>query len=266
MDQLKHWNGEVVMFTGRNAALNTTLENICDASLLINWVTQAATAAKIQISCASAADKGTPTASTGARTVFIVGLGSDYKLQTELMTTDGQAYVESTKTWIRVFSAEVSLCGTGLTNAGIIYGIVTGTGGTLTGGVPATLTSCWFQIPAGVGYTTTGIFTVPLGERVRLERLHFSTRAQPVEVQIISHRPQDPTDNAFHVEDTFTFAGAAGTGGFFEISYPLPTSMVFDEKQDIYFRALSTTAAGVISMNAFFRRIGVQSQRSLNTN
>jgi len=263
-DQLKHWNGEVVMFAGRNAALSTTLENICDASLLINWATQAPTAARIQISCANVADKGTPTAGTGARTVFIIGLDANYRLQTELMTTDGQAYVESARTWIRVFAAEVSLCGTGLTNAGIIYGIVTGTGGTLTAGVPATLTSCWFQIPAGVGYTTTGIYTVPAGERVRLERLQFSTRAQPIEVQIISHRPLDPADNCFHVENTFAFAGAAGTGGFFEIVYPLPTSMVYDERQDIYFRALSTTAAGVISMNAFFRRIGVQAQRSLD--
>lgn len=252
MDQLKHWNGEVVMFTGKNAALATSLENVCDASLLINWAIQAATAAKVQISCANAADKGTPTASTGARKVFIIGLDSNYRLQTEELTTDGQAYVESTKSFIRVFAAEVTVCGTGLTNAGIIYGIVTGTGGTLTAGVPATLTSCWFQIPAGVGYTTTGIFTVPAGERVRLERVHLSARTQQCDFAIISHRPLDTTDNAFHTEDTFSF----GAPNAMDFVYPLPTSMVFDEKMDIYMRASSTTAAGVLSATLFLRRIG----------
>lgn len=250
MDQLKHFTNEVIAIHGRNAALNASLENLNEVSNLITWGNNVA--AKLQVSSSSAADKGTPTASTGARTLFIIGLDANYRLQTELVTLDGQTAVETTASFLRVFAAECTLCGTGLVNAGDIYVYVTGQGGTPSGGVPSVLTSCWVKIPVGYGYNTSGMFTVPLGENVRLERLHASGRSQQTDLQIGKQMPWSTIDNSYHIE----VQHALGAPQAIDFTFPLPTSHVYPEKTDIYMRVSSATAAGVATATMYLRRIG----------
>jgi len=127
--------GPRVMITGRNPATNTTYENLMEGSIALNWRTIFDTAYAIDMSCANAADTA---AGAGARSVRLYGLGEDFKWQTEDLVTNGQStvYVTSTKKFFRVFGAEVVSHGANRTNTGIIYLLKTGTGGTITAGVP----------------------------------------------------------------------------------------------------------------------------------
>ena len=249
-DLLRHYNRELIRVTCRNTVLSTTLENINELSNPFLYAGSAfgQTAAKVDVISSNTADAS---AGTGARKVYLIGLDSNYNLQTEEITMNGQTAVVSTKDWLRVFSAEASLCGTGLVNAGDIYVYKTGTGGTITAGVPGTLTSAWIKVLAGYGFGTSGLYTVPLGSKVRLEKLIIGARTQPGELQVYSQKLADTTDNGLHCEGMY----ALGNTCLEQITFPNDNSFWFDEKTDIFFRGLSSTAAGTITVDALLRSV-----------
>jgi hypothetical protein len=113
------------------------------------WVppTQARTMSTVS---GSADDDGNPVG-TGALTLTIEGLDSDYNEVSETITLNGVGAVVTTQTFIRVNRAYVVTAGSGGTNAGAIT-ITASTDGT----VQAT-------IVAGNGQTTNAIYTVPNG-------------------------------------------------------------------------------------------------------
>lgn len=249
---LQCYTGEVLCIRGRNPALATSLENMSDLSLLINYSVVNPTAAKLQLSSSSTADKGTPTVGTGAQKVLVIGLDSDYNLLSEEVTLDGQNQVETTNSFLRVFAAGTTLGGSSFANAGDIYIIKTGTGGTITAGVPGTLTSGWIKILVGYGYGTSGIYTVPRGKTIRLERVHLSCRSQQGDFVLGVHNPTSTTDNTLKYAQHYSI----GAPNAVDYTYPLPTSLFFGEKTDIYLRGSSASANGVASMSCFFRQIG----------
>ena len=95
------------------------------------------------------ASAGDASAGTGARTVLLVGLDSDWKPQTEIVTTNGLTPVVTTKTFRRIWRAVVGSSGATNTNDGNIT--ITETDGSSTQAL----------IPAGNGITQMSHFTVP---------------------------------------------------------------------------------------------------------
>jgi len=116
------------------------------------------TAVKLGFSSGSAVDTS---AGTGARTIRIYGLDADYNQITEDVILNGQTKVETTLLYLRHFRAKVLTAGSGMTNAGIIYGY--DTSDTVTAGVPQTATKVQSTISIGEGQTLQCIYTVPLG-------------------------------------------------------------------------------------------------------
>jgi len=227
----ERYHGKTIELQGYNAALATTNENLSEHSTLIDYAGVGAAAAKLQISSSSAADAA---AGTGARTVTICGLDADYKPLLETIALNGQTQVETVNAFLRVFSVEVATVGSGRTNAGDLYIIMTGTGGTLVSGVPPTLTSLWVKVLVGTGVGTSGMITVPAGCLYEQLRLHASGMAQPVILSIWTYNAVEGTK-----QDQIY-----GIGTNQNLNRESERKIKFAEKTDIYLRALSTTAAG----------------------
>lgn len=109
-------------------------------------------------SSASVMTVSSSSASTNA-VVSIVGLDANYREQTELVTTNGQNAVSTTKSYIRI-NAAVALTGT------VADSIYVGTG-TVTAGVPANV---YARIINGNNRTEQGLYTVPAGHTLYVVR------------------------------------------------------------------------------------------------
>jgi len=127
---------------GDNHAVGTTEEDVWRGGGLYNWI---GTPAQLKVSSSSAQDAA---AGTGARTVTLIGLDSNWATQTETVTLTGQTAVTTTSTWKRINRAYCSgTVGTGLSNAGTIYVH----NSAVTNGVPDDLTKLYAQIDVGAG-------------------------------------------------------------------------------------------------------------------
>lgn len=228
----ERYQGQIIELQGYNAALSTTNENLADHSTLIDYAGVASAASKLQISSSSAADTA---AGTGAQAVIICGLDASYKFIVESIDLNGQTQVETVNAFLRVFCVEVSRVGTGRVNAGDLYIIITGTGGTVTAGVPGTLTSLWVKVLVGTGVSTSGMITVPAGSLYELKKIHCSGMAQPVIVSIWTY---NASEGGTKQDQVF------GIGSNMNLEHKAERPIKYSEKTDIYLRALSTTAAG----------------------
>lgn len=102
-------------------------------------------------------------AGTGARTVIIFGLDSNFVEQSETLTLNGIVPVVSTLTYKRVFRANVLTAGATGVNQG-----------TLTIRHNVTVANIFAQIPIGVNNTVLGAFTIPNAKTGYLLRLRMS--------------------------------------------------------------------------------------------
>ena len=162
---------------------------------------------------------------TGARTLRIFGLDSDFELQQEDITLNGTTNVTTTNTYMRVYRAYVLTAGSGDTNAGVI-----------TINHTTTTSNVFASIQAGFGQTHLSNYTVPSGFTGYLKRFHASildsnTNRAEVAIKIREEngatrlqRPFIITTNSNVTENIY--------GG---IAYP--------EKTDIVFRAVSVNNA-----------------------
>jgi hypothetical protein len=244
MDVIASLLGPKPLVSGRNAVvINTGFENLNSYDQPLNWALIFATAAKLDVSSSSVADTNTGPG-TGANKVLIVGLDANYALQTEEVLLNGQTVVQTAKSFLRVFAAEVTRAGTGLVNAGDIHIYRTGEGGTPSGGVPPTITSGAIKLLVGYGFMGSGMFTVPAGYRARLRGLVLSCRAYAHTFRLCSQCMASLTDNALH--SPFTA----------EVNVSLPAvipcdglgmNYIFEGKTDIIMQAMSATAGGIAS-------------------
>ena len=92
-----------------------------------------------------------------------MGLDADYREQTELVTTNGQTAVSTTKSYLRI-NTVVALTGT------VADSIYVGTG-VVTAGVPANV---YARIINGNNRTEMGLYTVPLGHTLYITRGNIS--------------------------------------------------------------------------------------------
>ena len=112
-----------------------------------------AAAATMTVSSSSIDDDGDP-AGSGALTVRVVGLDTNWAEVTQDVTMDGQTEVTLGTDLIRVYRAYVLTAGSGATNAGDIW---VGTG-TVTAGIPAVKHA---GILTGNGETLMAIYSIP---------------------------------------------------------------------------------------------------------
>jgi hypothetical protein len=113
-------------------------------------------------SSASVMTVSSSSASTNA-VVSVVGLDANYREQTELVTTNGQNAVSTTKSYLRI-NAAYALTGT------VADSIYVGTG-VVTDGVPANV---YARIINGNNRTEMGLYTVPLGHTIYITRGNIS--------------------------------------------------------------------------------------------
>lgn len=131
-----------------NPAVGTSYEDVWNEGGTESYLSSAET---MDIVSTDGADKGTPTAGTGARTVQIYGLDSSWNIQNEIVTLDGTNPVTTANTYLRVYRLIVRTAGNGGANAGDI---------TATASTAATVHA---KIGIGDNQTLKSQYTVPNG-------------------------------------------------------------------------------------------------------
>ena len=148
---------------GINNSVGTAVSTIWTGSATYAFP---AAATVMKVSSANAAD--VDTSGTGAWKVLVTGLDSSYAVISETVNLNGQTAVNTTNSYLRINSLEVTAAGTGNTAAGIIY---IGTG-TVTSGVPANV---YGIIPAAYNQSTQAVYTVPAGYTAYLSSYTFTS-------------------------------------------------------------------------------------------
>ena len=240
MDIMARFIGRDVEVWGRNAVVgNSAFEELYAYDQALSWPAILASAAKLDITSSNAADAA---AGTGARKLLVFGLDANYNILSEEVTLNGQTIVTTAASFLRVFGAEVTACGSGLVNAGDIHIVKTGTGGTYTTGVPGTLTSAICKVLIGYGASGNGLFTVPAGKTARLKGLLLTARAQACTFQIASQRLTDATDNSLHVD--FPVEVAVNSTSYISAE-EIGMKHSWGEKTDIRLRVIAAAASGI---------------------
>jgi hypothetical protein len=239
--------GKYPIITGKNGTVGTSYETLQEGDTDISQHSIFGAGATIDITSSAVADDS---GSTGAITIRIFGANAAYQPISETVTLDGRTAVATTQTFTRVFGVEVLTAGTGLINAGDIYGVVTGSSAGWTNGVPDTLTSLAFKMLASMGLCMNGQWTIPPGQRYRLKKVTWDTRAQAGELAIF----------------TRFLGGAAGTKILTrELEFEsftaghnvieLPTYPPITGPCDVIMKALAAGASGIVSGAMYFERM-----------
>lgn len=119
-----------------------------------------ATAAVVNVASGSANDDGSP-AGTGAQTIRLYGVDSNYDLATEDIVLNGTSNVASTTSWWHIHKMRVLTVGSGGTNAGAI---------TATSAAAGTPVLC--SIAASAGQSRSTVFLVPRNATAYLTYIH----------------------------------------------------------------------------------------------
>lgn len=176
------------------------------------------TAAAMTVVSTSASDAA---AGTGARTVSIAGLDSDYNEISEIITLEGTTPVTTTKSYLRIQRMTVASAGSTQGNVGTI---------TISNGNPQG------SIEVGAGQSSSSIYTVPAKKVAYLHTLHLSSSKS--------------TDGKFMLRTRVNGVSrirhsALLTGEAYDVEFTYPT--VIPEKTDIELRAVANTGNGVVA-------------------
>ena len=143
-------NHQSVTVFGYNGDVDTAMETIWPHGGLLAFPT---TALQMSISSENANDTS---AGTGARTIYISGLGANHNVISETVSMNGQTAVTTANSYLHINQCYVATAGSLDSAAGSIY---IGTG-TVTAGVPATV---YDVIQYDYNTRVTGSYTVPAG-------------------------------------------------------------------------------------------------------
>lgn len=224
--------------------IGTSLVNINALIQKVNWQAIFDIGYKLDITSSSTADAA---AGTGMRTVIVYGLDDVYNPLTEVVTMNGQTIVTTANKFRRVFAAYALTFGSGLLNAGDIYFMRTGTGGTYTTGVPGTLTSGAMKMLIGDNLAYSGVWTAPRGTVYHLDTF-IPAGNKASSVQIVLGFPADTQGRgpfAIYKVDVGVGIGAP---------YINPNITIF-EKQDIYTQGFALAATTTVTNLMNFRKV-----------
>lgn len=214
-----------VLIVGSSITGGTNEETIWDGNSIYTYITAAT---KVKLSSSSTDDDE---GGTGALTVLIKGLDSNYAEISETVTLDGRNGVETTETYLRVFSLEVQSAGSGGNNAGDIYA---GTG-SITTGVPA---NKYCKILVGHNRSLSGLWTVPAGKTFYMTSIFMAEASKKV---ADFHVYQRLLGGVFHLDYHLQLSETT-------ISIPLDVPTVFPEKADIEARVNSDASGAHCTM------------------
>lgn len=222
---------ETINKFGSNIDVDNSVETVWFQGGLYNYLTNAIL---LNVSSSSVNDDA---AGSGALTVQIEGLDVNYDPQTEIITMDGRTIVNTTKRYIRVFSATVLTAGAGGTNAGTIFVYKS----METNGTPDDSTKIHTTIGIGKSKTLQALFTVPAEKKGTIDTIVLSsvTAAQSVTIELVA---RTFGSTVFPVEFSQVFIGRTETY--------TDLGLEFGPKTDIEIRA--TGAVNNNSVSASF--------------
>lgn len=247
MDFSRNFYSAMVKIRARNTALGSSEALINEFnSSVVRWASVFDVAYALDVTSSNAADAA---AGTGARTVKLYGLDGNFDPLTETLTLNGQTIVTSTKTFRRIFEIVVDTAGSGLANAGDLYVVKTGTGGSYTGGVPGTLTSACIKCLAGDNFGLSGMWTCPRGKAYRLSGMILGARNQAGHIRMIQSYPAD--NNLAYPRMKFEFT-SSGT----PVQIVFPDSVIaVKEKEDIYYTGIAASAGAIVSIESYLEQV-----------
>lgn len=209
---------EAVSLIGRNADVDVGTEDIWTQGA--TWA--APTAARIHALVSSSTDDAA--AGTGARTVLVEYVGSDYAAAEETVTLNGTTPVNMVASAVMINRMTVATAGSGAVNAGAI---------TATAATDTTVTSA---IATGRNASETLAYMVPTGKTLLIERLSAGVQAaSTTNVDIVLHRK---TFGGLWVPIDSAAIDSAGTSS---MERPFATPLAFPAKSLL---KVSATAAG----------------------
>lgn len=221
--------------------IGTSQINVNPLAVALRWASIFDVAYYLDVTSSSAADDGAPVG-TGAQVIRILGLDASYNRIYEDVTLNGTTIVTTAKKFLRVFAAYVKAAGTGIVNAGDIYIVKTGTGGSYSpAGVPGTRTSGVIKMPAGSNLGYSGIITAPRGCTLAISSIIATARAQNATVVLVQGNPNDASFKGpfelLKIEVSVQSGGSAPAG-----------SWVLDPKTDLYVQAIAAAAGGIVNV------------------
>ena len=209
---------------GRNPDVDTTAETVWTAGGIYTFPTAAET---LEVVSADAADTS---AGTGARTVEVFGLDTNFAEQSETVTLNGITPVATSNTYLRCYRAVVRTAGSGGENAGTI---------TIDQQTSSTVVA---EIAAGVNQTQLGAYTVPNGYTAHILGLIISVTKNTgvgCDVDMLVR----PENEVFQVKGTY---GCHSDTGSVWIHFESP--IVLEEHTDIRFDATCTSVNGQVAV------------------
>lgn len=224
--------------------IGTALVNVYAPIQKINWDIIFGMGYLLDITSSAVADAF---ASTGTTKLVIYGLDEDWNPLTEEVTMAGQTKVTTLKKFRRVFAAYSSATGIGSVNAGDIYILKTGTGGTYTAGVPGTLTSACIKMLVGDNLGYSGLWTVPRGQNYRATA--FTPSANKAgSLQIVKGYPAENTGRGPFAIFKIDVGVGSGVKNINPVIY-------LEEKTDIYVQGIALAATTTVSFLINLERI-----------
>lgn len=207
---------------GRNPNIKSSdYETIWDGSNLYPWPTAAET---LNVTSSDANDTS---AGTGARTIEIEGLDTNWAVQTETVTMNGTSNVTTSNAFLRVHRVRVVTAG----STGVNEGTITCTN--------TTSSNVIGQISlgsSGFGQSLMALYTVPAGKTAYLINFDFSSSKDNEHTFRIMARDNAVTDAAWSTKE---FASARG--GFND--FRKLSIQKYTEKTDLDFQAIASAAS-----------------------
>ena len=215
---------------GFNADVDDALETVWSKGGLYAYLSSATA---LYISSSSTNDT---VAGTGARTVKVSGLDSDYDEVSVTVNMNGQSGV-SLGTFTRVNRIEVLTAGSGGANAGNLH---VGSEASPTVGVPATT---YAYVTAGDNQTLMALWTVPRNYTAYVTQTDITVATTQNNKYCTVSLVARPFGGVFNVKDRFVKAESSVNQVY---NFPLK----FEEKTDIEFRAIGDSAGADIAISA----------------
>jgi len=167
-------------------------ESIWEGSSLYPWPTDVQT---LSVVSASANDAS---GGTGARTVEIQGLDTNWDVVTETITMNGVTPVVTTQTFRRVFRAKVVTAGSLQSNADEI---------TITGSTDSNILAYISYDTIGMGQTLMAVYTIPNGKTGYIINLNVSSSKDSEHRFRFMVRDNVVTDAAWNVKEYMSARG-----------------------------------------------------------
>lgn len=219
--------------TGLNGAITTSYEPLWAESATYTFLTANQSSPTVSSSSANDAAAG-----TGARTVTITCVDSNYAITTGTYSLNGTSGVSVTQNCMSVNNMTVATFGSNKANAGVIY---IGTG-SITAGKPAVVHGL---IDTDFGQSQMGIYTVPASYTLLCRNFTAAsygvTAAQTVDFTVDRY-----VNGGGKLINKLGFLNQAGSSG----TVIFPGILKFAEKSQIRFNALSAASTGPVMLSA----------------